>query len=126
MTEPLEAQEQRELLETLSWVLDKWGIEPRDRIRLLGLPQGTAPRALQKYCMGAPLPDQQAFLHRASHLLAIENAVTSLFPGSPAMAAYWVTTPSNSLGGKSPLAIMLEQDLAGMHFILDHLNGEWQ
>lgn len=117
--------DQADLLATLSQVFHKWGLSPEARVCLLGLPAHTAPRNLQKYRQGKPMPDPQAFLQRASYLLTIEKAVCRLFPGNPAMAGYWVTTPSTLLANKSPMQIMLEERQTGMRRIVDHLNGEW-
>ena len=123
MTE-LETTERNDLIQTLLWVMQQWGLESDQKVRLLGLPENTPSRALQQYCQGKALPDEALFLQHAELILAIYRAVGSFFPGNPTMANYWVTTPSSPFGGRAPIEIMLADGLAGMQYCLDHLNGE--
>lgn len=120
----LPTDERNDLIDTLIWVLRGWGVDAKDQIQLLGLPAGTPSRSLQQFRQGKPMPDEALFLQHAEMILAIYRAVGSLFPGNSTMANYWVTTPSHSLGDHSPLEIMLRDGLTGMHYCLDHLNGE--
>jgi hypothetical protein len=123
MTE-LEQDERNDLIQTLLWVMQQWGLESEERVRLLGLPGNTPARALQQYSQGKALPDETLFLQHAELILAIYRAVGSFFPGNSTMANYWVTTPSTPFGGRTPLEIMLVEGLPGMQYCLDHLNGE--
>lgn len=120
----LNPAERDEMLQTLLWVLDQWGLEGDEKVRLLGLPDNTPSRVLQQFRQGKALPDETLFLQHAELILAIYRAISSFFPGNPTMANYWVTTRSSSLGGRAPLEIMLSEGLAGMQYCLDHLNGE--
>jgi hypothetical protein len=122
-TQPDQA-ERNDLIKTLLWVFQQWGLDNAEMLRLLGLPDNTPSRALLQYQQGKPLPDEALFLQHAELILAIYRAVSSFFPGNPTMANYWVTTPSNPFGGRTPLELMLTDGLAGMHYCLDHLNGE--
>jgi hypothetical protein len=123
MTE-LDPTERDEMFQTLLWVLQQWGLEGPEKVRLLGLPDNTPSRALQQFRQGKAFPDEAALLQRAELLLAIYRAVASFFPGNPTMANYWVTTPSSPFGGRTPLELMLSDGIAGMQYCLDHLNGE--
>lgn len=120
----LPSAERNDLIDTLLWVLRGWGLEADEQVQLLGLPAGTRARSLQQFRQGKPIPDESRFLQHAEMILAIYRAVSSLFPGNVTMANYWVTTPSTSLGGHRPLDIMLRDGLEGMHYCLNHLNGE--
>lgn len=120
----LNPAERDELLQSLLGVMQQWGLEGDEKVRLLGLPDNTPSRVLQQYRQGKAFPDETALLERAKLILAIYRAVATFFPGNPAMANYWVTTPSTPFGGRTPLELMLTDGLAGMQYCLDHLNGE--
>ena len=112
-----------DLAQTILTVLRSWGVAKEQQIILLGLPEGTRPRALNKFTMGAPFPDDDDALMRANYLLSIQNAVDSLFPHNTTAANYWMTTPCQSFANHTPLSIMLNEGLAGMKRVLDYLNG---
>ena len=116
--------ERSDLIDTLLWVMRGWGLDGKQQIRLLGLPDRIPARSLQQYAQGKAIPDETAFLQHAELILAIYRAVSSFFPGNTTMANYWVTTPSSPFGGSTPLDIMLTDGLDGMRYCLDHLNGE--
>jgi uncharacterized protein (DUF2384 family) len=116
--------ERDDLIQTLLWVMQQWGLESDERVRLLGLPENTPSRALTQYRQGKAIPNEDEFMRHAEMILAIYRAVATFFPGNPQMAHYWVTTPSTPFGGRMPLEIMLTEGLAGMQYCLDHLNGE--
>ena len=112
-----------DLAQTILTVLRNWGVAKEQQIILLGLPEGTRPRTLNKFTMGAPFPDDDEALMRANYLLSIQNAVDSLFPHNTTAANYWMTTPCQSFANHTPLSIMLNEGLDGMKRVLDYLNG---
>ena len=119
----IEEQRRIDLTRTALEILDEWGIKPDHQVVLLGLPQDTRPRALAKYRKGSALPDEEGILLRIHYLLGIHKAVCSLFPHNHMVGQYWITTPTRSFGGKSPLYIMLRNGISGMQRVQDHLNG---
>jgi hypothetical protein len=124
MSELSEHEQQIDLTKILLTVFNSWKLEPRDQIALLGLPEDTKPRTLNRFRAGMETPANPQFLQRAHFILAISNAISSLYPHNATAANYWVTTHSESFGNKSPLDIMLIHGLEGMEYILNLLNGE--
>lgn len=124
MSEQYEHDQQIDLTKTLLTVFNNWKLEPRDQIVLLGLPEDTKPRALNRFRAGMEIPSNPQFLQRANFILAISNAISSLYPHNATAANYWITTHSESFGNKSPLDIMLIHGLEGMEYILNLLNGD--
>lgn len=125
MPEPdLTTNERNDLIDTLMCILCCWAIDAKQQLKLLDLPAGTPARSLQQYRQGKPMPDEPRFLKHAEMILAIYRVAGSLFSSNSTMANYWITTPSTSLSGQSPLEIMLTDGLDGMHYCLNHLNGE--
>jgi len=119
----MDIERRADLARTILTVLRNWGVESEDQINLLGLPEGTRTRVLNKFRTGEPFPDDYDSLMRANYLLSIQNAVTSLFPHNARAADYWMTTPSHYFAGSTPLQIMLNEGVEGMHRVLNYLNG---
>ncbi len=124
MTIQLEYEERVHLARILMDLLDEWGIEPQQRIVLLGLPDDTRPRALGRYRSGEPLPENDELTVRAKHLLDIRSALHAAFPMSEAMAKYWVTTSSPQFDGMTPLDVMLKEGVGGMDRVRAHLHAD--
>ena len=116
-----------DLARTLVKILRNWGLSSEQQIALLGMPEGTKARVLNKFLAGTPFPDDYDSLMRANYLLSIQNAVSSLFPHNAQAADYWMTTPSHYFADYTPLDIMLGEGIDGMKRVLDYLNGdeEW-
>lgn len=112
-----------DLARTLLTILNNWGVTAEQQIVLLGFPEGTAKRAINKFAYGTPFPDDYESLMRANYLLSIQNAVDSLFPHNATAANYWMTTPSQYFANHTPLDIMLNEGVEGMKRVLNYLNG---
>jgi len=119
-------ERQIDLTRTLLNVFNDWGLNAREQFALLGLPEDTKPRTLSRFRAGMEVPDNPEFLQRAHYILAISNAIGSLFPHNETAANYWVTTAAEFFGNKSPLDIMLIHGVAGMEYLLNLLNGQDQ
>jgi len=119
-----ELEQQIDLTKTLLSVFNNWNLNTSDQIALLGLPKDSKPRILNRFRAGMEVPDNPQFLQRAHYILAISNAIDSLFPHNATAANYWITTHSENFANKSPLEIMLIHGLDGMQYILNLLNGE--
>lgn len=104
-------------------ILDGWGLTGDDQIRLLGLPEGTRSRVLQRHRKGQELPLDPGMMERIQLIVAIERALQSMFPHNPDLGRYWITSDNVRMGGETPLFVMLEQGLPGMRGILEHING---
>lgn len=103
--------------------LDAWGVTAGEQVVLLGLPEGTKPRELNRFRMGTPLPDDEQTRQRVKLLLSIQNSLDHSFPHSADMANLWVTTENIHLNERTPLQVMLEGGLDGMAMISNHLNA---
>jgi len=123
----MEPRARAELARVIMQVLDGWGLAPGQKARLLGLPESTRARALNRYLQGTPLPDDRATDQRLSHLLSIDRALHTVLPHNAALARLWITTPNPLFMDRTPLEVMLADGLLGMQHIVEHLNGtgEW-
>ena len=120
-------KERAELTRLVMQILDDWKVEADAQIRLLGLPEKTRTRALNRYRQGEPLPDDGTTDRRISCLLSIQRSLQTALPHNAAMAGVWVTSPNPILGNQTPLVVMLSEGLTGMEKITEILQhrGEW-
>lgn len=117
MPERLSAEEKGALTRKVLEVLGAWHVEPMEQGQLLGLPAKDAGRRFRRYRAGAPLPDDREIWTRVALLLRIENAASQLFPHSTLSANLWVTSPNRRFGGRTPLALMLDEGLEGIRHV---------
>ena len=118
------SQQQRvEMTHSVLMVMHRWDLDREVQLALIGLPEGTRPRVLKRFQDGEPLPPDDRILERVGLLLQIEQALVSLFPHNPVMANLWVTTPSPSFDGHSPVDMMLADGVPAMKGLLDQLDG---
>ena len=119
----MEIENNAEIARTVLSMLQNWEISPDNQVKLLGLPSNSRSRVLNKYRNGFPLPDNEDCVMRVACLLAIQNAVSSLFPHNAKAADYWITTSLDFFVGHTPLEIMLNEGIDGMRRVLNYLNG---
>ena len=123
----IDARRRAELAQVVMQALDDWGVQPRQRAALLGLPEDTAEQTLLEFRQGMPFPDTAGLTQRISYILTIRNALHTVHPHNAAMADYWITTPHPYFKDASPLELMLARGGDGMRRIIEHLTGtgEW-
>lgn len=106
-------------LRTFFRLADHWGLSVADQCALLGdIGRSThhawrqrVPESVESYTTDR--------LTRLSYLLGIYGMVQRLYGETPAYADAWLTSPNTSaaFGGRSPLAIMRERGIPGMHLV---------
>ncbi len=119
-------EEERLLLaRSIMAILDDWGVGAEDRIRLLGLPEGTRTRHLERFRLNTPLPEEGEVMARVEHLVGIADALRTTFPRNPNMGPHWLRTPHRRFAKKPPLAVMIEDGLSGLVAIRSELDCSW-
>lgn len=118
-------EERLELTRLVVNLLDSWEVPPADQIRLLALPADTRPRALKRYHEGTPLPLDASMIERIEHLVGIADALRTSFPRSAQMGAIWLNRRNPRFDDRTPLALMVEDGLAGIIQIRSHLDCAW-
>jgi hypothetical protein len=68
-------EERVALSRTIVELLNRWGVQSEDQVKLLGLPSDTKPRALRRYYENTPLPNSPEINERIDHLLGIADAL---------------------------------------------------
>ena len=123
----MSSDDESDLAQIVMQVLDEWGVEPGERVILLGLPENTPARALNRYRKGTAFANDEETQQRLSHLLSIHRLVRTILPHNAAMASYWITSPNPYFNELTPLQVMLKYGLEGMERVVKHLNcsGDW-
>jgi len=103
-------------------LLDGWEITLADQVVMLGFPADTKPRALKTYQQGSPLPDDPKILEHVKILLAIHDALSTQFPHHKGMINMWIKTRSSYFKKRTPLEIVLEKGIDGLHELHRHLD----
>ena len=121
----LNPEDRLEMSRMVLEMLDSWSVSPAQQVFLLGLPDNTKPRAMKKYRESTPLPNTDEINTRIDHLVGISDALFTSYPRNSRMAGYWVNQVQPRLGGRIPLAIMLEDGLEGLVAVRAYVDCAW-
>jgi hypothetical protein len=110
----LTPEEESRLSTLLIAELDDWGVSNAQKIILLALPTGTRIRAIYRYQQGEPLPDNSVTREHIQHLLGIAEALRLAYPRNKQGGKLWLNRANKNFSYRTPLAVMLEDGLAGI------------
>ena len=105
-------------------LFDKWGVSDVDAAVLLG---GIAAKTYRRWKDGDYGRVNRDLADRMSNLLGIHKALRIIFT-NPAQAYGWIKSENKSLGGRMPLAIMMQggmNDIVRIRRYLDSVRGGW-
>lgn len=105
------------LAEVLIDIFKQWGLHELNQAKLLGF------KSMARLKQGEPLPDNEAILERAGHLLAIERALTKLYPSQENKRKNWITIANIKFDNATPLKIMLEEGIEGIKKIREFVES---
>lgn len=119
--------QQRRTREVLH-IIAEWKVPSAAQPGLLGLPEDVRYRHLDRYRGDEPLPDETDIQQRIDHLLGIADALHTTYPRNPNMGPLWLSSGCRQFGGRKPMAILLEDGLAGLEQVRSHLDCsyEWE
>ncbi len=95
-------------------VMRDWKLSETEQMVLLGLAH-EKPRMLTKLRNGTPLPDDQDILQRVRHLVGIGDALERNYPRTQGGGQVWLRHTNKYLNKRTPIAMMLEDGIYGMH-----------
>ena len=127
MSVELSDEERTRLAELVMAIFEEWHLDADQQLSLLGMPEGTKTRELTRWRRGTPFPQEETLLKRAKHVLGIQEALHVVFPLNPQMPVFWLNN-RNRYFKTAPLAVMLDEGLAGMNRVWRHLDCtvNWQ
>jgi len=101
------------LAKMLIKLFDLWDLDTATQLILLGL-SPTSRSQLGKYRDGNPLSFSQDLLDRAGWLLAIHQALRTLYPENPEICYSWIKMRNLELNNLTPIEYMKNQGLIGI------------
>jgi hypothetical protein len=103
-------------------LLDGWGVSDADKLKILGLKGTVRSRTFRRYRDGTPFPLDHQVLEHVQHLIGIAAALRTSFPRNASMSAYWMRKPNRHLNHRAPLAVLIQDGLAGLTRVRAHLD----
>jgi len=103
--------------EVLIALFDRWKLHELNQAQLLGLDTISTLRKDKIF------PDIPTVLERTGRLLAIDRALLKQYPYRSGYRDRWVTVPSDSFGGESPLQVMLTRGMEGIREVQEYLES---
>ena len=110
----ISAEDQIAITKAIMKMLDDWGVPSAGIINVLGLPEGTRTRHIEKFRLENPLPSDDSTMERVRHLAGIADALRTMYPHNPQQGVAWMNKPHRRFSGRSPVATMSEEGLSGL------------
>ncbi|GBE07392.1 hypothetical protein BMS3Abin11_00500 [bacterium BMS3Abin11] len=103
-------------------MLDLFGLDAEQQIRVLGFPEGTRTRILRQHRDNKPFPDDEQIQQRVSILAHISDALRTTYPTNPQMALFWIKQKNRHLDNLRPVEVLgrgSRNDLISVLSLLD-------
>jgi uncharacterized protein (DUF2384 family) len=91
-------------------LMDDWGLESKQIIKLLDLPRNIRTRHLDKFRNGDAFPESVETQQRIEHIAGIADALRTSYPRNMHMASRWLNTPHRRFKNRTPLATMVDSE----------------
>lgn len=91
-------------------LLDEWGLDGKQIVSILALPNTIRTRHLDKFRQGAAFPENKTTYTRIEHIAGIADALRTTFPRNAHMGVRWLRTPHRRFNNTPPLEIMINSD----------------
>ncbi len=120
---PQMSEEERMVLtRSTMQLMDDWGLQGREILLVLDMPESVKARGLARYRDDTPFPEDPGLMKRIEFLLRISEALRTTFPTNPQMRARWMRQANRHFGRRPPLAVILESGESGLVSVLAHLD----
>lgn len=91
-------------------LMDDWGLEGKQIIQLLALPDNIRTRHLEKFRQGDAFPMNKETMSRIEHIAGIADALRTTYPCNAQMGWHWLRTPHRRFSNNTPIETMLNSD----------------
>ena len=103
-------------------LLDDWGLQTREMMALLDMPETVKVRSFARFRDDTPFPDEPRVMARIRYLLRISDALRTTYPTNPQMRARWMRQANRRFGQRTPLATILAGGESGLIAVLAQLD----
>lgn len=111
-----------ELTQAVMHVLDEWKLDGQHILSIMALPDDVKVRHLAQYRNSRAFPDTPEVTERLRHILGIIDALSTSYPTNPRMSLFWMTRNSKKFQNRTPIQVIIEDDLEGLITIRKHLD----
>lgn len=118
----LSDEERMVLTRTTMNLLDDWGLQAKEMMAVLDMPESVKVRSLGKYRDSTPFPDDPQVMTRVHFLLRIAEALRTTYPRSPEMGKRWMRQGHRRFGKRSPLSLVVQGGENGLVAVLSELD----
>ena len=103
-------------------ILDNWELDSFQIISILGLPDKTPKRNINKYRNNLSFPYEKEIFERLEHIIGISDALRTTFPRNQHMASGWLKTEHRRFNNKAPIEVIIQEGLNGLRKIRSELD----
>ncbi len=103
-------------------IMDQWQLDGEHILSIMALPKNVKVRHLSQFRHDTAFPDTSEVQERLHHILGIIDALSTSYPTNPKMSLFWMTRASKKFKNRSPIQVMVEDDLEGIIQIRKHLD----
>ena len=103
-------------------MLDQFGLDAEQQIRVLGFPDGTRTRTLRQHRENKPFPDDDEIQQRVSLLAHNSDALRTTYPTNPQMSLIWIRKKNRHQDNDRPVEVLVRgtrNDLISVLSLLD-------
>jgi hypothetical protein len=111
-----------ELTQAVMHTLDDWKLEGEHILSVMNLPKDIKVRHLSQFRQSRAFPEIPEVTERLRHVLGIIDALSTSYPTNPRMSLFWMTRTSKKFKNRSPIQVIVEDDLDGLITIRKHLD----
>ncbi len=111
-----------QLTKAVMHALDDWKLDGEHILSVMALPDDIKVRHLSQFRNTRAFPDTPEVSERLRHVLGIIDALATSYPTNPRMSLFWMTRNSKKFQNRSPIQVIVEEDLEGLITIRKHLD----
>jgi len=121
-THAVEDDHNIEVAQAVMHALDSWKLDGKHILSVMALPDKVKVRHLSQFRNTSAFPDTPEVNERVRHVIGIINALATSYPTNQSMSLFWMTRSSKKFNGRSPIQVIVEDDLEGLITIRKHLD----
>ena len=115
-------EEEQRLARAVMHVLDDWGLQAADILRILELPDSFRTRHLDRCRNGGVFPGDENVRIRIELVLGIAEALRTSYPRNSHTGVLWLNRPHRRFDNRTPLHTMVEDGKSGLMAIRAELD----
>jgi hypothetical protein len=111
-----------QLAQAVMSTLDEWKLDGENILSIMAFPDDIKVRHLSQFRRSRAFPDNPDVNERLRHILGIIDALSTSYPTNPRMSLFWMTRNSKKFQNRTPIQVIIEDDLEGLITIRKHLD----